>query len=114
MHELSLAQSIVEIVEGAARDNDARSVASVTLSVGELAGVEMQSLMQGLKIASQGTVMQDAAINVVRPAGTAWCMQCGRTVPLKKRGDACPECGGFQLAVNGGEDFRVSELELGD
>ena len=58
MHEMSLAQSIVEIVENTAQQNQAPSVVSVKLIVGELAGVEMHALMQGLKIASQGTVMQ--------------------------------------------------------
>ncbi len=62
MHEMSLAQSIVEIVENTAQQNQAPSVVSVKLIVGELAGVEMHALMQGLKIASQGTVMQDAKI----------------------------------------------------
>ena len=53
MHEMSLAQSIVEIVENTAQQNQAPSVVSVKLIVGELAGVEMHALMQGLKIASQ-------------------------------------------------------------
>lgn len=67
MHEMSLAQSIVEIVENTAQQNQAPSVVSVKLIVGELAGVEMHALMQGLKIASQGTVMQDAKIEIERP-----------------------------------------------
>lgn len=114
MHELSLAQSIVEIVEKTAKDNNSSKVQSVKLTVGELAGVEMQSLMQGLKIASQGTVMQEAKIEIERPEGTAWCMQCAKTVPLHRIGNACPECGGYQLKVNGGDEFRVSELELAE
>lgn len=87
---------------------------SVKLIVGELAGVEMHALMQGLKIASQGTVMQDAKIEIERPEGTAWCLKCQKTVPIHRRGEPCPECGSYQLSVNGGDDFRVSELELGD
>lgn len=114
MHELSLAQSIVEIVENTARQNDSTSVKSVKLIVGQLAGVEMQALMQGLKIASQDTVMQDAKIEIERPEGTAWCLKCQKTVPIHRRGDPCPECGSYQLSINGGNEFRVSELELGD
>ena len=114
MHEMSLAQSIVEIVENTAQQNQAPSVVSVKLIVGELAGVEMHALMQGLKIASQGTVMQDAKIEIERPEGTAWCLKCQKTVPIHRRGEPCPEGGSYQLSVNGGDDFRVSELELGD
>lgn len=114
MHELSLAQSIVEIVENTAAQNNAHSVASVKLIVGELAGVEMKSLMQGLKIASCGTVMENAKIEIERPRGTAWCLMCQKTVPIHRRGEPCPNCGSYQLSVNGGNDFRVSELELGE
>ena len=71
MHEMSLAQSIVEIVQNTAQQNQASSVVAVKLIIGELAGVEMHALMQGLKIASQGTVMQEAKIEIERPGGTA-------------------------------------------
>ncbi|MVX55966.1 hydrogenase maturation nickel metallochaperone HypA [Parasutterella muris] len=114
MHEMSLAQSIVEIVENTAEANNTRKVSKVKLIVGELAGVEMHALMQGLKIASQETPMEGAEIEIERPQGTAWCMMCQKTVPLHRRGDACPECGSYQLSINGGTEFRVSELELGD
>ena len=46
------------------------------------------------------------------------CVTCGcggkKTVPIHRRGEPCPVCGSYQLSVNGGDDFRVSELELGD
>ena len=58
MHEMSLAQSIVEIVESVSQQNNNRDVAKIKLIVGELAGVELQSLMQSLTIASHGTVME--------------------------------------------------------
>lgn len=114
MHEMSLAQSIVEIVERTAKENHSNKVVSVRLIVGKLSGVEMHSLMQSLKIASQSTVMEKAEIFVDRLPGTAWCMNCGKTVPMERLGDACPECGGYQLRVNGGKEFRVSEIELSD
>ncbi len=110
MHELSLAQSVVGIVENAAQANKVLKVSKVQLTVGKLAGVEMQSFNQGLKIASRGTVMQDAEIEITRPDGTAWCMDCAQTVPLKKYGDPCPLCGGFKLTVNGGTDFKVTGI----
>ena len=87
MHEMSLAQSIVEIVENTAQQNQASSVVAVKLIIGELAGVEMHALMQGLKIASQGTVMQEAKIEIERPGGTAWCLKCQKTVPIHRRGE---------------------------
>ncbi|MCD8339780.1 MAG: hydrogenase maturation nickel metallochaperone HypA [Burkholderiales bacterium] len=112
MHEMSLAQGIVEIVEKVSQDNNNRLVDSVTLAIGQLAGVELSALMQGLKIAANRTPMEGAEIRIKHIPGTAWCMDCGKTVPISRLGDSCPECGGYHLAVNGGTEFRVSELEL--
>lgn len=112
MHEMSLAQNIVEIVEGVSQQNNNRDVAKIKLIVGELAGVELQSLMQSLTIAAHGTVMEGAEIELERPEGTAWCMKCAQTVPFHHLGYPCPICGGYQLKINGGNEFRVSELEL--
>jgi len=46
------------------------------------------------------------------PPGQAWCMACSQTVALAQLGAACPVCGGHQLAVTGGEEMRVKEIEL--
>lgn len=112
MHELALAQSVVSIVENAALQNHVEKVVTVKLIVGQLAGVEMRSFQQGLKVASHGTCMEEAQFIYERPSGTAWCMQCCKTVPLHRLGEACPECGGYQLQVNGGNEFKVGEIEL--
>jgi hydrogenase nickel incorporation protein HypA/HybF len=37
-------------------------------------------------------------------------MQCSAAVPLARRGDPCPACGGYQLTVTGGDQMRVSGL----
>jgi hydrogenase nickel incorporation protein HypA/HybF len=39
-------------------------------------------------------------------------MQCSRSVAIAARGDPCPDCGGWQLQVTGGDQMRVRELEL--
>ena len=112
MHEMGLAQSIVEIVESAARDNNANRVDSVKLSIGELANIEMESLMQSLKCASANTVMQQADIAIERPSGQAWCMQCGQSVVIHRIGEACPICSGHQLTITSGTEMQVAQIEL--
>jgi hydrogenase nickel incorporation protein HypA/HybF len=39
-------------------------------------------------------------------------MPCGRSVPLARLGDACPECGSHQLQVVGGDEMRVREIAV--
>ncbi len=44
MHELSIAEGIIEIVERTANANQVQHVKTVRVSIGELAGVDIPSL----------------------------------------------------------------------
>ena len=115
MHEMSLAQSIVEIVENTAQQNQAPSVVSGQTDCRRIGRVEMHALMQG----PQRSPRRGRSCRMQRLKLSARREQPGvsnvrKTVPIHRRGEPCPECGSYQLSVNGGDDFRVSELELGD
>ena len=55
-----------------------------------------------------------AKLVIERPEGTAFCTDCGETVPLAKFGDACPKCGGFRLIPNGGTELKVLDFVPAD
>jgi len=112
MHELSLAESVVQIVEETARRNGGTRVSSVTLEVGALAGVEIDALRFCFDAASRESVAAGAALVIERPEGRAWCMPCGESVRLAELGEPCPRCGSYQLQVTGGDELRVREIEL--
>ncbi len=112
MHEMSLAQSISEIIERAAKSNSASKVLRIKLMIGQLSGVDIPSLMQSLTICSQNTIFEKAQFEIERTDGSAWCMDCSKTIPLERIGNACPSCGSYHLSINGGTEFKVSEIIL--
>ena len=114
MHEMSLAGGILRLVEDAAAREHFRRVARLRLEAGALAGVEVQALRFALEAMTRGTVLDGADIEIDEPAGSAWCMPCGRSVPIRARGEPCPGCGGWQLTPNGGTDLKLRELIVHD
>ena len=112
MHEMALAESMLEIVETAARDNGAARVRGVWLEIGALSHVVPEALRFCFDAVTRGSVAEGAALTIVETPGGAWCMQCSETVPLAQLGDACPRCGGFQLTVTQGDAMRVKEIEI--
>ena len=112
MHEVALAQSIVEIVREQARASDVRRVKTVHLRVGALANVEPDALCFGFESAARGTVAEGALLEIVRTRGEALCARCGRDVEVESRLSLCPACGSGQLLITGGEELRVTELEV--
>lgn len=112
MHELSLCEGIVQILEEYAGTRGYRRVKTVWLEIGGLAGVEVEAMRFGFDVVTNGTLAEGAELVIIERPGEAWCMQCSKTVPVKQRFDACPECGSYQLQVTGGEEMRIKELEV--
>lgn len=110
MHELSIAEGILEIVERTARSNDVKRVKAVLVSIGELAGVDIPSLEFAWTSVRKGGPAENAALEIERPRGEAWCLTCEKTVPLKRYGDPCPDCGGYRLAATGGTEMKVVDI----
>lgn len=75
MHELSLAQSVVEIVEDAARREGAARVASVRLELGELSHVEPESLAFAFEVAAREGSARGARLCIDRIPGHAMRVQ---------------------------------------
>jgi hydrogenase nickel incorporation protein HypA/HybF len=112
MHEMALAESMLEIVAATARRNGAGRVVVVRLEIGALAHVEPEALRFCFDAVTRGSVAEAARLDIVSTPGAAWCMQCAQTVPLASRGAPCPQCGSYQLAVAQGEEMRVQEIEV--
>ena len=60
MHELSLCQDIVRAIERAARERGFTRVLRVELEIGVLAGVEIEALRFGFKVAARDSVADGA------------------------------------------------------
>jgi hydrogenase nickel incorporation protein HypA/HybF len=110
MHEMSIAESVLGIVEESARREGFRCVKEVRLEIGRLAAVETESLRFCFDAVVRGSVAEGAVLEIDETPGVAWCFGCSAPVPVAARGDLCPRCGSAQLQVSGGTEMRVKEL----
>jgi hydrogenase nickel incorporation protein HypA/HybF len=109
---MSLCESIVNILEENARSQGFSKVKTVWLEIGGLAGVEVEAMRFSFEVVTRGTLADRARLEIIDVPGQAWCMQCARSVPVRQRFEACPECGSYQLQVTGGEEMKIKELEV--
>jgi len=112
MHEMSLCESILRIIEDQASVQHYHKVKTVYLEVGALAGVQVEALQFGFDVVMKDSIAASADLKIIDLLGQAWCLQCMKNVEIRQRFDACPECGAYQLQVNGGEELRIKELEV--
>lgn len=112
MHEMSLCEGIVQLLEQEAARQSFHKVNRVRLEVGALAGVEIAALRFGFDVVTRGTLADGAELDIFEQPALAWCLRCMQLVSVQQRYDPCPECGGYQLQVTQGESLKVKDLEV--
>ena len=112
MHEMSLCESLVEIMQQHARSQGFRQVKQVWVEVGACAGVEIPALSFCFDVVCRNTLAENCTLNIINLPAQALCFECGKTVNTTDRPDACPDCGAYQMIFKGGDEFRIKELEV--
>ena len=108
MHELGIARNIVAIVSDAARG---RKVRRVTLEVGALSGVMTDAIAFCFPVVAEGTVVEDALLDIHEIEGRARCTACASEFAMPTLYTACP-CGSRQLERLQGGELNIKTMEL--
>ena len=112
MHEVALCNSLVEMICEQQRQRGFQRVRRVIVEVGVLGHVDPHALDFAFDVEAKDSPAEGAELEIREIQGRAWCMDCSRLEVIARRGDACPECGGFTLIVEQGEELRLKELEV--
>ena len=112
MHEMSICEGILQVLEEQAKAQSFSRIKTVWLEIGQMAGVELEALRFGFEVVTRNSLADSAKLEIIEIPGQAWCLQCSKTVAASQRFDACPDCGGYQLQITGGEELRIKELEV--
>lgn len=112
MHEMSLCEGILQVIEEHAEQQRFAKVCRVRLEIGALAGVELEALRFGFDVVTRDTLAEGAILDIISLPGQAWCLGCSQSVAVQQRFDACPVCGSYQLHISGGNELRIKDLEV--
>ncbi len=110
MHELTLAEHVIAIVENAVTKAGIKKVTRVRLSVGKLSHVESDTLLYCCKVVSRGSFIEGVHFEIDRPAGKAQCNKCGKVFSLDHLAQACPSCLGHDFQLLDGDQLKVAEI----
>lgn len=111
MHEYSLVAALVERVAEAVRERSATAVHRLSVSVGELSGVDPDLFRTAYETFRAGTVCSAAELEI-RTVSAMWsCPSCGRPV---ERGAAlaCAACGEPARLASGGDEILLESIEM--
>lgn len=112
MHEMSLAEGVLHILEDAAREQDFSRVKTVWLEIGRLSSVEPEAMRFCFDAVTRGSLAEGARLEILDVSGVGRCLSCGETVEIAAVYDPCPACGGYPVSPTGGTEMKIKELEV--
>lgn len=112
MHELSIAQNIVDIVRQSVSQAELAEVRVVRVKLGRFSGVVADSLDFCFSAIAAETALANAHLEFEHIPFRVKCHQCKKMFENDIGFVVCPECGGGNTAVLSGRELQVSEIEL--
>jgi hydrogenase nickel incorporation protein HypA/HybF len=110
MHEMSIAQSLFDILEEEMKKNNAKTLRSVRLRIGELSAIVPDSLSFCFEVMTAGTHMEGAELVMDIVPLEGLCRTCGRSFEIKDYAFQCPYCQGTEIDTLSGQDLSIVEM----
>lgn len=114
MHELSIAQSIVEIVRNTVPTEHLQRVLKIQMQVGAMAGVVTDSLIFSFQAITDGTPLGHAQLVVETIPFRIRCTSCGEISIMDDGIMQCPVCQSMKTEVVSGNELYVMAIEMID
>lgn len=109
MHEMGLAEGILDVVLDVA---EGQKVRRIRLHVGKLHMVVPDSLEFSFQLVSDGTPAAEAILEIEEVPARFICRKCGVESELNHPPFICPQCGAPDVEVKTGDQMLVDEVEL--
>ena len=112
MHEMSIAQGIVDIVREEMQKHNAKVLRSIRLNIGQMSAVVPESLSFCFKVITSGTELEGAELIMDIIPIRGYCPSCQKDFIIEDYAFECPDCTGTDIDVIGGQDLSIVELEV--
>lgn len=112
MHEMSIAQSLVELLREEMEKAGARTLRSVRLEIGRLSAIVPDALSFGFQVVTAGTELEGAELIMDIIPLRCTCRECGARFEMEDYNFRCPLCGGVEIDTLSGRELAVKEITV--
>ena len=111
MHEIGIANGILDIALSEAERHAAKKVTSIRLRVGVLRAIEPENLSFLFGHLARGTSAEGALLEIVEETVRVECEVCGVS-EARSFTFECPRCKGSGVSVTGGDSLSILSLDV--
>ena len=112
MHELGIAQTILERVDAIRLEHDVPCIVSVQLQVGTFSGVDPYALELAFAVATEGTLFADTRWDIQPIVASVTCLACGATTTPDGPFPICMDCDSTDIEVVAGRELMIDTIEM--
>jgi len=113
MHELSIAESLLEVALENCRSQGFSQIGSIKVVIGKASGVMPDALLFGFDAVKEGTIADKAALELEEVPVTGHCNNCGKDFTTEEIYIlSCPHCGGISYTLLTGRELMITEMEV--
>ena len=114
MHEMGIANSVLESVRTEAQRFPGRHICKVGVRIGELAGVNPEAMRFCFEALVRDTDLEPLALDVDYRPRRHECQTCGQSFVPRLEDLTCPHCGGADSRFIEGDELELAYLEVED
>ncbi|WP_371365245.1 Hydrogenase maturation factor HybF [Sporomusa rhizae] len=112
MHELAIAQGILDIALNTAASHAASKVIGVKVLAGELTGIVPEALEFGFTALAEGSPAAGACLTIQIVPLVVFCRNCGEQNRVDKYQFICKSCGSYAVDIVTGRELTVESVEV--
>jgi hydrogenase nickel incorporation protein HypA/HybF len=112
VHELAVAQALVEQVDAVIDQHHASGATSIRVRIGPLAGVVPELLATAFPLAAAGSRMEHAVLEFSHAPIQVHCQTCGVETEAAMNRLICGACGDWHTQILSGDELLLESVEL--
>src|SRR5690348_5909902 len=112
MHELGIAQSVLETVQAECGKRKGATPVKIGLRIGELSAIDPDALRFSFEALTRETELDGLELEIEMRPRRHRCLECATVFNVKDFVFECPRCGASHSQCISGEELELSYLEL--
>jgi hydrogenase nickel incorporation protein HypA/HybF len=112
MHEMSIAQNIIEALSEQVKEINYNKIKNVKIKIGELTAVDSNSLKFSFDIITKDTKFEGVNLEIETVQLKALCNICNFESPIENFFFICSNCNSTDIKVLQGDELNLSEIEI--
>jgi hydrogenase nickel incorporation protein HypA/HybF len=114
MHELSIAQGIIDIVRENVPEEKTLEIKIIRVKIGKLTNILVDTLIFGFDALIKDTDFAGTKLEIEHLPIVVECDDCGEKSSFNNFSFSCPICDSSAIKIISGNELMVSEIELED